>query len=226
MRLTQQYPITNYVKLEQKIRSSNLLWEVLLEDAHQKPLNWLVPILDVRVRWNSTRKIIPHALYLHPALDRLLIINNSQKFSKARVVLTLLSQDWDILECVEKILGLFLVATEFASRSTYPTLSAQLPYYHFLQYGLHEIIANERLVEDDPDPPSGTYRICAAAEDTYQKLNEYLVKSNSHMGRIIVTILDARMKLHLLQNLKCQKLFRLRMPERSLLQYSISVIQT
>jgi len=32
-----------------KIQSSNLLWEALQEDAQQKQVNWLVPVLDVRV---------------------------------------------------------------------------------------------------------------------------------------------------------------------------------
>ena len=79
-------PATTLHKLRQilaKIRSTNLLWESLQEDAQRKRLNWLVPILDVRVRWNSTHKMIQRALHLRPALGRLLAIDNSQKFSKA-----------------------------------------------------------------------------------------------------------------------------------------------
>ena len=49
--------------------------------------------------------MIKRALYLRPALDRLLTIDNSRKFSKAQVPLTLLLQDWNILERVEKILS-------------------------------------------------------------------------------------------------------------------------
>ena len=203
-------PATTLHKLRQivaKIRSSNLLWEALQEDAQRKQVNWLVPVLDVRVRWNSTHKMIQRALYLRPALDRLLTIDNSRKFSKARVPLTLLPQDWDILERVEKILCLFVDATDFASGSTYPTLSSQLPYYQFLQNGLHELIENERPVEDDPDPHSATYRICAAADDAYQKLNQYWIKTDSHTGQIIATILDPRMKLQLFRNLEWEAIW-------------------
>ena len=185
-----------------KIQSSNLLWEALQEDAQRKQVNWLVPVLDVRVRWNSTPKMIQCGLYLCRALDRLLTIDNSRKFSKARVPLPLLSQDWDILEGVEKILFLFVDATEFASGSTYPTLSSQLPYYQYLQNRLHELIENKRPVEDDPDPNSATYRICAAADDAYQKLNIYWIKTDSNSGQIIATILDLLMKLQLFWNLE------------------------
>jgi len=85
-------PATTLHKLRQilaKIRSSNLLWESLQDNAQRKRLNWLVPILDVRVRWNSTHKMIQRALYLRPALECLLAIDNSRKFSNARVPLTL-----------------------------------------------------------------------------------------------------------------------------------------
>jgi len=129
-------PATTLSKLRQmvaKVQSSNLLWEALQEDDQWRRLNWLVPIFDVLVHWNSTYKMIERALYLRPALERLLAVDNSRKFSKARIPLTLSTTDWDTLERVSKILCLFVDATEFATGSTYPTLSSQLPYYHFLQ---------------------------------------------------------------------------------------------
>ena len=165
-------------------------------------MDWLVPILDVQVRWNSTYKIIERALYLRPALERLLAVDNTRKFSKAQTPLTLSLRDWDTLERVSRILSLFVDATEFASGSTYSTLSSQLPYYQFLQNALHELIESERPMEDDPDPTSTTYKICSAADDAYQKLNQYWVKTDSNTGQVIATILDPRMKLQLFKNLQ------------------------
>ena len=198
-------PATTLHKLRQilaKIRSSNLLWESLQEDAQRKRLNWLVPILDVRVRWNSTHKMIQRALHLRPALERLLAIDNSQKFSKARIPLTLSHSDWKTLERFEKILSLFVDATEFASGSSYPTLSSQLPYYQYLQNSLHELIEKERERENNIAPDTAAYKIWAAADDAYRKLNQYWVKTDSNTGQVIATILDPRMKLQLFRNLE------------------------
>jgi len=198
-------PATSLRKLRQivaKVRSSNILWEALQENVQRKRLDWLVPILDIRVRWNSTYKMIERALYLRPALERLLAVDNTRKFSKARTPLTLSLRDWDTLERVSRILSLFVDATEFASGSTYPTLSSQLPYYQFLQNALHELIESERPMQDDPDPISTTYKICSAADDAYQKLNQYWVKTDSNTGQVIATILDPRMKVQLFKNLQ------------------------
>ena len=198
-------PATTLHKLRQilaKIRSSNLLWESLQEDAQRKRLNWLVPILDVRVRWNSTHKMIQRALHLRPALERLLAIDNSQKFSKARIPLTLSHSDWKTLERLEKILCLFVDATEFASGASYPTLSSQLPYYQYLQNSLHELIEKERERENNIEPDTAAYKIWAAADDAYRKLNQYWVKTDSNTGQVIATILDPRMKLQLFRNLE------------------------
>jgi len=84
--------------------------------------------------------MIERTLYLRPAHEALLCVNYSGKFSKARIPLTLSTTVCDTLERVSKILCLFLDVTEFASGSTYPTLSSQLPDYQFLQNALHELI--------------------------------------------------------------------------------------
>ncbi|KAG0637877.1 hypothetical protein HOY80DRAFT_1049993 [Tuber brumale] len=98
-----------------KIRSSNIMWESLQDDVQRKWLSWLVPLLNIHVRLNSTHHIIPRASYLRPALERLLAIGNSHKFSKARIPMTLSLSDWKILERLEKILYLVFDATEFAT---------------------------------------------------------------------------------------------------------------
>jgi len=146
--------------------------------------------------------MIQRALYLRSALKRLLAIDNSRKFSKARVSLTLSHTDWKTLESLEKILCLFVDATEFASGSSYPTLSSQLPYYQILQNFLHELIARECDRENNQDPDSPGWKIWAAADDAYRKLNQYWVKTDSNTGQVIATILDPRMKLQLFHHLE------------------------
>ena len=86
---------------------------------------------------------------------------------------------------MEKVLALFVDATEFASGSTYPTLSSQLPYYQFLQNALHELIQNEcrgHFIDANLDHDFSVSRICAAADDAYQKLNQYWIKTDSNNG--------------------------------------------
>ncbi|PUU80224.1 hypothetical protein B9Z19DRAFT_1063618 [Tuber borchii] len=134
--------------------------------------------------------MIQSALYLCLAIDRLLTINNSRKLCKARVLLTIAPQDWDILEFVENIFSFFVDATEFASGSINPRLSSQLPYYQFIQNTLNELIENKYPLEDNHNPNSATYQICSAADDTYQKLNQNWIKTDTNRGQIIAIILD------------------------------------
>jgi len=63
-----------------KIRSSTTLWEGLKTVAQAVKLDWLVQILEVRIRWNCTHKMIEWALMLQPALDCLLIFAPSRAF--------------------------------------------------------------------------------------------------------------------------------------------------
>ena len=180
-------PTTTMHKLRHivaKIRFSNILWEFFQENVQRKRIVWLVPVLNVRVLWNSTHKMIKRALYLRPNLKCLLAINNSPKVSKARIPLTLPQGDLNILECVQKVLALLGHVTEFASGSTYPTLTSQLPYYQFLQNTLQELIQNDRrgLIDENLAHDFSLSRICAAADDAYQKLNQYWIKTVSNTG--------------------------------------------
>ena len=121
-----------------KIRSSTSLWEALQTEAKAVKLDWLSPILDVRVRWNSTYKMLERALKLRPALERLLAFDSTRVFH--RTGLNLNAADWTILEKLKDILEVFVDATEFASGCTYPTLTMQLPYYQFIQNKLYRLI--------------------------------------------------------------------------------------
>ena len=191
-------PATTLRKLRKviaKIRSSNLLWDALWTEADAVKMDWLTPILDVRVRWNSTHKMIQRAIALRPALDRLLTIDPTKIFRRTSLRLT--ENDWSTLYRLEQILDVFVEATSFASASTYPTLTQQLPYYQFIQNKLHEIVEKERAMDDGET----SYLLWAAADEAYKKLNQYWQKTDEHTGQIVATILDPRMKLMVFENL-------------------------
>ena len=142
-------PATTLQKLRKviaKIRSSNLLWEALQTEAAAVKMDWLTPVLDVQVRWNSTHKMIHRAIELRPALDRLLMLDPTKIFHQAHLQLT--ETDWSTLFRLEQILDVFVKATTFASASTYPTLTQQLPYYQYIQNKLHELVQREHDAED------------------------------------------------------------------------------
>ena len=121
-----------------KIHSSTTLWEGLKMEVEAIKMEWFTPILDVRVWWNSTHKMIEHALELRPALERLLTFGPSHTFHQE--ALTLSRSDWIVLEKLKDILQVFVMGTRFASGSNYPTLTMQLPYYQFTQNRLHQLI--------------------------------------------------------------------------------------
>ena len=186
-----------------KIRSSTTLWEALKMEAQAIKLEWLAPVLDVRVRWNSTYKMIERALELRPALDRLLTLDSSRTFQRAQ--LTLDGSDWIVLEKLKDILQVFVMGTKFASGSTYPTLTMQLPYYQFTQNKLHRLIQAEwesSIREDTELDPRASTLLWAAADEAYKKLNLYWQKTDDHSGQAVATMLDPRMRLKVFENLQ------------------------
>jgi len=156
----------------------------------------------VRIRWNSTHKMIERALMLRPALDLLLTFNPSRAFQRAK--LTLNSSDWIVLAKLGDILQVFIQGTKFASGSTYPTLTMQLPYYQFIQNKLYRLIQGERdnLSHEDSELDARMSRLLwGAADEAYKKLNLYWQKTDNHSGQAVTTMLDPRMRLKVFENL-------------------------
>ena len=185
-----------------KIRSSTILWEALKTEAQAVKLVWLTPILDVRIRWNSTHKMIERALELRPALEHLLTFDPSRAFQRAQR--TLNSSDWIVLAKLGDILHVFVLGTKFASGSTYPTLTIQLPCYQYTQNKLHRLIQAEResFAQDESELDARTSRLLwAAANEAYKKLNHYWQKTDSHTGQSVATMLGLRMRLKVFENL-------------------------
>ena len=161
-------------------------------------MDLLTPVLDVRVRWNSTHKMIHRANELRPARDRLLMLDPTTIFHQAHFQLT--ETDWSTLIRLEQILDVFVEATTFASSSTYPTLTQQLLYYQYIQNKLHELVQREHDTKDSSGDATSHF-LWVAADEAYQKLNQYWQKMDDHTGQIVATILDPRMKLTVFENL-------------------------
>ena len=89
---------------------------------------------------------------------------------------TLNSSDWIVLTKLGDILQVFVLGTNFASGSTYPTLTMQLPYYQFTQNKLYRLIQAEweNSSHDESQLDARTSSLLwAAADEAYKKLNLY-----------------------------------------------------
>src|SRR5437660_62464 len=95
--------------------------------------------------------------------------------------------------------------TKFASGSTYPTLTMQLPYYQFTQNKLHRLIQAERenlIYGDSEVDAQASTLLWAAADEAYKKLNLYWQKTDDHSGQAVATMLDLWMRLKVFENLQ------------------------
>ncbi|RPB19070.1 hypothetical protein L211DRAFT_795082, partial [Terfezia boudieri ATCC MYA-4762] len=78
------------------------------------------------------------------------------------------TDEWTLLQNLKDFLNIFIKPTDYLSRSTYPTLSAQLPYFSVLATRLETIVDRERTQD------SIFYEACTSS---WQKLDEYHSKT-------------------------------------------------
>jgi len=100
------------------------------------------------------------------------------------------ADEWALLQKLKHILDIFIKAIEHLSGSSYPTLSAQLPYFAVLASHLETIVGRERIQN------SIFFDACTTS---WQKLDEYYSKTGS--AQAIATILDPRCKVQTFRNL-------------------------
>jgi hypothetical protein len=81
-------------------------------------------ILDVKTRWNSTYAMLERAENLRQAIERYLLNNDTLK-----LVCSLSAGEWLALSEIIKVLKPMATATEFVSKSKYPSLGSTLPIY-------------------------------------------------------------------------------------------------
>jgi hypothetical protein len=121
--------------------------------------------------------MIERFLYLKTALQRLIM------FDAALSPFGLDDQEWDLLERVFKVLGIFVAPTTHLSGSKYPTLHLQLPYYSMLLASLG------KLSESEENDIVGT-----ACAEAWELLNDYWCKTDQQTALVISLLLDPRFK--------------------------------
>jgi len=105
---------------------------------------------------------------------------------------SLSDHQWKLLERLKDVMEIFVKATQYLSSSSYPTLSAQLPYFSVLATRLENLADEYRTAGSDVE-------LLAAITKAWQKLDEYHCKTGA--AQAIATILDPRCKLATFRNL-------------------------
>ncbi|KAF8257527.1 hypothetical protein EI94DRAFT_1629671 [Lactarius quietus] len=121
----------------------------------------LMPVRDIRTRWNSTHTMIKHAQILRKLHGLLLS-----------------SREWDLLGQYEDLLECFTKVTAVISRSSMPTLPWVLPMYELM---------HEHLVTfmDDTEQPLAIHE---AACTGHEKLMQYYKIARESMHVIVATV--------------------------------------
>ena len=122
------------------IRRASILHETVNTIANDLSIN-VDLILDMRVRWNSSYKMINRILVYQSVLEELYgqldNIGGITKRQKEKLIgAHLSSSDWALLQSLRFVLERFSDATEIISGKSYPTLSiayaVRLSLHHFL----------------------------------------------------------------------------------------------
>jgi len=121
--------------LIKKIRKSTKLRQKLNKLCIMYEVKYLVPIIDVKTRWNSTYNMIIRSKHLQTPLKHLCVVE------KKLVDLQITSRDWYELEKIQKLLAKFDRATKLVSMARHPTISAYLPTLDWLLEYLRKYVA-------------------------------------------------------------------------------------
>jgi len=175
--------LRNCHRIFSNIRGSNLLCDAFVSLCQTTMMKISHPILDMRIRLNSSFKMIDRMLYLRPAITKLVA---SEKKLQA---VQLSSADWALLERLKRILSVFVRAATRLSGSKYPTLQMQLPYYAALHKRLAILHHEEELAIDHPS-------IATACFESWNILNNYWTYTDAFTSQTIAMILDPRYKIH------------------------------
>lgn len=147
--------ILQFLKIPLKIRISTQRRQKLEQHCSFYKIKYLVPIIDVATRWNSTFQMLERAEYLKTPLRALCL--SDKKLSKFLIT----DREWDDLDCIKVLLAKFDRSSQLLSMQRRPTISAYLPTMNWLRDSLH------RIISENPGPMS------EAAENGLQKLRKY-----------------------------------------------------
>lgn len=165
-------------KIVKKIRKSVKLRQKLAKCCVTYRVQYRVPIIDCKNRWNSTDLMIRRAKELKFPLRALYVHDKS--FGS----LQLSDEDWSYLDVVEELLRKFDRATKFMSMERHCTIPSYIP-------TLNWIIDS---VSDFANRYTGTLRY--AAEGALLKLKKYEVKVDKSILPFIATVLHPALKLN------------------------------
>lgn len=142
-------------KLIKKLRKSPQMREKLKKICELYEQKYLVPVIDVGTRWDSTFDMIERALYLKAPID---VMCSKEKKLKN---LSITSGEWSELNTLRSLLKKFRRSTKFMSMERHPTISAYLPTFEWIVQSV------ESFIRENPGP------LASAANAGLLKLKKY-----------------------------------------------------
>lgn len=167
-------------ELIKKVRKSPQMRQKLEKHCEFYKIKYLVPVIDVATRWNSTFKMLERAEYLKTPLRALCLSEkNLNKF-------LMTEREWTDLKCIKVLLAKFDRSSQLLSMQRHPTIAAYLPTLSWLCESLQHFIS------DNPGP------MAEAADNGLLKLKKYETELSIKSSVIpyVGTFLNPALKLN------------------------------
>ncbi len=140
-----------YRSIISTIKKSSILHDIVLAFAHRASIK-LSLVLDMKIRWNSSYKMINRFLLYKNTLEQfyeqLELIDGITEKQKERLLASKLSRDdWNVMDALHVVLERFNTATIIISGQKYPTLSlayaVTVSLHHYLNTKSTNTIEND-----------------------------------------------------------------------------------
>jgi hypothetical protein len=166
-----------------KIRLAPKLRRLLEKVCNEKEVKYLVPIIDVVTRWNSTYDMLVRAVEIKDAMSDTFYRHKDRDL----INLVLTEADWDCVSQLIEVLAPLKEATLLASLDGESLMvSNVIPIYHFCSEMLRESLNNFNTSDD----------IYIGIEAAIEKLNHYYDKISPMVG--IALLLNPSLKKQML----------------------------
>lgn len=126
--------------LIKKVRKSVQMRQKLKKCCEIFNIKYLVPIIDVKTRWNSTNEMMKRGQYLRDPLRSL--SSHEPKLKSFQIT----DSQWDHLGKIQEVLVKFERATKLVSMERHPTITAYLRIFAWLTSTLKDVIANKSIL--------------------------------------------------------------------------------
>jgi hypothetical protein len=168
-----------------KIRLSPKLRRLMAKLCEEKNVKYLVPIIDVRTRWNSTYDMVVRAFEQRHIVSDVIYANKDHKLIK----LLLKESDWNVVNQLIKVLQPFKEATLLCSKSASSLMITNvIPLYNYCSEMLKVSLLKFNLNDD----------IYVGIQAGIEKLDHYYDKISPMVG--IALILDPTLKKDFLRS--------------------------